>query len=114
MTDLSKVKFVALGLVHQADLFTKEDLAHLSNCTIEVNPTNIGPEHALIADIKVFFSNLYYLDHKPSTHPVDLMPAEIRFAFLQSPDRKLTGEVEGGFFGEGTALARRLNYIRGW
>ena len=56
MTDLSKVQFLAVSLVHEVvrDLLTEEDLAQMSHCSIGVEPTTLGDEHALIANVDIY------------------------------------------------------------
>ncbi len=111
--DLTRIQFVVVGLVHASTLFTTEDLAHLSSC--EVNLANTTrDEHALIADVEVYFKDWSYIDHKASSHEADKMPAEVRVVFLQDQDGKLTGEVELGFFAEDPLPVQQLDYLRGW
>lgn len=112
-TALSKIQFVAFALISEASLFTPEDMAHLDYCTIELNQA--GDENALIADVGVFFNNWSYIDHKESTHPAHLMPAEVRIVFFQNADRKLSGKIECGFFADDPVLlTKEFEYIRGW
>jgi hypothetical protein len=113
MKVLSRLQFVVAGLVHESNLFTPEDLAHLSNCVFSLDPTTRG-ENALIAGVIVEFRNWSYLDHREARHDADRMPAEVRVVFLQDEDRKLTGAVECGFFAEDPVLTKQLDYIRGW
>ena len=113
--DLSRLEFVVVGLVHASSstLFTQEDIAHLSSCEVELN-NSTRDEPCLIADVGVYFKEWSYLDHKPSSHEAHRMPAEVRVVFLQDQDRRLTGEVEIGFFAEDPVLTTKLDYLMGW
>ena len=113
MKVLSRLQFVVAGLVHDAGLFTKEDLAHLRACTFSLDLTTRG-EHALIAGVIVEFGNWSYLDHCEAQHDAGRMPAEVHIVFLQDEDRKLTGKVKCGFFGEEPVLIRQIDHIKGW
>lgn len=110
---LSKLQFVAVSLICKSSLFTEEDLAHLDFCEVKLTNTTEG-ENALIADLDVYFDNWSYLDHRKSSHPAEEMPAETRVVFMQDSNRKLTGDVEVGFFAEDPASREHIEYLRGW
>lgn len=110
---LSRLQFIVAGLVHASPLFTQEDLAHLSNCEVQLAYTTMD-ENAFIADVGMYFKNWSYINHKTSSHDADKMPAEVRVVFFQDQNRKLTGKVELGFFAEDPVLTTQLDYLRGW
>jgi len=113
MKDLSRLQFVAIGLVHDSELFTSEDLAHLNNCTFDLQYTTRG-ERALIATFVIEFRNWSYLNHREAQSDAERMPAEIQIAFEQDIVGKLTGKIESGFIAEEPVLIRQLDYLKGW
>lgn len=101
MTDLSKIQLIAVtqAMTHADAAFTNEKWAAFKHCSISLALSTIG-EPTLIADIQLNFGE-------------DESPEELRINFFQDENRKLTGEIEVGFFG--TNLARKkLDFIRGW
>jgi hypothetical protein len=116
MDVLSKLQFVAIGLLHEAKLFTDEDLAHLSHCSVNVYQADGFDDdtHSLEAIMNVHFKDWSYSKHKADTTAHGTMSATVNFSFEQDKDLKLTGKVRGGFYADDDVLVRELQYIKGW
>ena len=114
MSDLSRLEFVALGLLHAAHPFTQEDFGHLHRCSVNVYETEDENTRELVAYVKVYFTGWSYLEHEPSTLPADQTSAELAFSFEQDENGRLTGKVRGGFYADKDFVNCELQYIKGW
>lgn len=111
---LSRLQYVAAGIVFQSSLFSFDDLAHLNHVEVKIAPTTVG-KRALIAYVKLYFDRWTYVQHGPSDHPAHKMPAEVSVVFLQNRQRKLTGYYTVAFFYNGDpGEPKFLHSIVGW
>ena len=110
MTDLSKLQFVAMTLLHQADLFTKEDWAHLDHISCSIGPTVGDDEPGLATRIRVYFKDWCTESGKTKRRA---KPVDVYVLFLQNGEI-LNGDVQVGFRGSLPMLSRYVSYIVDW